>query len=53
MTRSCDDGKLRIQPGSAADFLPPTQLRALQVQRLRATVNWAYPRVELYRRRME
>jgi phenylacetate-CoA ligase len=41
-----------FNPASAPDFLPPAQLRALQLQRLRTMVNWAYPRVELYRQRM-
>ena len=53
MTQSWNDGDCSFDPGSAPDFLPGDQLRALQLQRLKSVVNWAYPRVELYRKRME
>ena len=38
---------------SAADFLPLPQLRALQLQRLKAIVTRAYERVELFRQRCD
>ena len=40
-------------PASAPDFLPLPQLRALQLQRLQATVQRAFDRVPLFRTRME
>ncbi len=42
-----------FNPASVADYLPPEQLRQLQLQRLRATVRRAYDRVELFRSRMD
>jgi phenylacetate-CoA ligase len=42
-----------FHPASAPDYLPIAQLRALQVQRLRAVVKRAYERQALFRRRME
>jgi phenylacetate-CoA ligase len=42
-----------FHPVSAPDFLPAPQLRDLQLQRLRATVERAYDRVELFRKRMD
>ncbi len=42
-----------FHPDSAPDYLPIPQLRALQLQRLQATVQRAYERVELFRRRMD
>ena len=42
-----------FHPDSAVDFLPEEQLRALQLQRLRATVKRAYDNVELMRKRMD
>ncbi len=38
---------------SAADFLPLPQLRALQLQRLRAIVTRAYDRVQMFRQRCD
>jgi phenylacetate-CoA ligase len=38
---------------SSADFLPAEQLRALQVQRLQATVRHAYDNVALFRQRLD
>jgi len=40
-------------PASAADYLGASQLRDLQLRRLRAIVSWAYERVELFRQRMD
>ncbi|MEI8234738.1 MAG: phenylacetate--CoA ligase [Verrucomicrobiota bacterium] len=42
-----------FHPDSAFDFLPEEQLRALQIQRLRATVERAYGNVEFMRGRMD
>ena len=42
-----------VHPATAMDFLPAGLLRALQLQRLRATVERAYSRVELIRSRMD
>ena len=42
-----------VHPATAMDFLPTALLRALQLQRLRATVERAYSRVELHRTRMD
>jgi phenylacetate-CoA ligase len=42
-----------FHPASAPDYLPPPRLRELQLQRLRAVVERAYGRVELFRARMD
>jgi len=42
-----------FHPASSPDYLPRTQLRQLQSERLRQTVRRAYDRVELYRQRMD
>jgi phenylacetate-CoA ligase len=42
-----------FHPESAPDYLPKTQLRDLQLRRLRLVVQRAYQRVELLRTRME
>ena len=42
-----------FHPLSAPDFLPLTQLRDLQLQRLKAIVRRAYDRVALFRQRMD
>jgi phenylacetate-CoA ligase len=42
-----------FHPDSAMDFLPEDQLRALQLQRLRSTIERAYGNVELVRSRMD
>ena len=42
-----------VHPATAMDFLPHDRLRALQLQRLRATAERAYSRVELNRSRMD
>ena len=42
-----------FHPVSAPDFLPPGQLRDLQLQRLQNMVALAYTNVALFRRRME
>jgi phenylacetate-CoA ligase len=38
---------------SAPDYLPPSQLRQLQLQRLKAVVERAYANVSMYRKRMD
>lgn len=45
--------KSRFHPVSAPDFLPVQQLQALQLQRLKATVQQAYGHVPLFRKRMQ
>ena len=42
-----------FHPESALDFLPEPHLRALQLQRLRATVDRVWHKVEFMRRRLE
>lgn len=42
-----------MHPASAMDFLPPAQLRDIQLTRLRAMVQRAYDRVALFRKRMD
>jgi phenylacetate-CoA ligase len=42
-----------FHPVSAPDFLPPPQLRSLQIQRLKATVQRAYDQVGIFRERMK
>jgi len=42
-----------FHPVSAPDFLPPEQLQALQLQRLKAMVQRAYNHVALFRQRMD
>ncbi len=42
-----------FHPASAMDFLPLSQLRDLQFQRLRSMVQRAYDRVALFRQRMD
>ena len=42
-----------FHPASAMDYLPLSQLRDLQFQRLRAMVQRAYDRVALFRQRMD
>jgi phenylacetate-CoA ligase len=42
-----------FHPASAPDYLPVAQLRALQLQRLRAVVKRAWERQALFRRRLE
>jgi len=42
-----------FHPVSAPDFLPPEQLQALQLQRLKAIVHRAYDQVPLFRKRMD
>ncbi len=53
MSPSWNDPAGGFHPASAPDFLPPAQLRAIQLQRLRATVRRAHERVPLLRHRME
>jgi phenylacetate-CoA ligase len=42
----------KFHPASAPDFLPLTQLRQLQLQRLKSVVKRAFENVPLYRQRM-
>lgn len=42
-----------FHPVSATDFLPPAQLRDIQLTRLKAMVQRSYERVPLFRQRME
>ncbi len=42
-----------VHPFTALDFLPRSEMRALQSQRLREIVRLAYDRVDLYRNRMD
>ena len=42
-----------FHPASAPDYLPPAQMRQLQLERLRAVVRRAYDRVDLFRRRLD
>lgn len=57
MTKTAADvlaeGAGGFHPASAPDYLPLPQLRDLQLQRLRAIVELAYDKVELYRQRMD
>ena len=53
MSFQWNDHNGSFHPDSALDFLPEDQLRAMQLQRLRATVENAYGNVELMRRRMD
>jgi len=53
MSFQWNDHNGSFHPDSAFDFLPEEQLRALQLQRLRATVERAYGNVELMRGRMD
>jgi len=43
----------RFHPASAPDYLPPAQMRSLQLDRLRSVVERAYAHVELFRTRLE
>ena len=53
MSFQWNDHSGTFHPESALDFLPEEQLRALQLQRLRATVDRAYHNVGLVRSRMD
>jgi phenylacetate-CoA ligase len=53
MSFQWNDHNGSFHPDSALDFLPDGQLRALQLQRLRSTVERAYGNVELMRQRMD
>ncbi len=52
-THSCSCSPGRFDPASAMDFLPPAQLRSLQLTRLRFMVGRCYERVALFRQRMD
>ncbi|NLN93540.1 MAG: phenylacetate--CoA ligase [Candidatus Hydrogenedens sp.] len=47
------DAGCAFHPVSAPDYLPPSQLRQLQLHRLRAVVQSSYDKVELFRGRMK
>jgi phenylacetate-CoA ligase len=53
MSKHASNSTVMFHPASSPDFLPPPQLRELQLQRLRLTVRRAYAQVDLFRRRME
>jgi phenylacetate-CoA ligase len=53
MTGHCDDSCPEMHPASAQDYVPVSQMRGLQLARLRATVRRAYQHVDLYRQRMD
>ena len=54
MTRELwHDSSDGFNPDSTPDYLPESRLKALQLQRLRGIVRWAWDRVDLYRNRME
>ncbi|MGI6082460.1 MAG: phenylacetate--CoA ligase family protein [Limnochordia bacterium] len=53
MSVSWNDRAGTFHPASASDYLPPQQLRCLQLQRLRAIVKRAYERVEHFRLRLD
>jgi len=42
----------RFHPASAPDYLPPTQMRSIQLERLRGVVQRAFDNVELFRSRL-
>lgn len=50
---SWSDGDSPVHPLSAIDFLPLSQLRAMQLYRLQGIVRWTYQRVRLFRERMQ
>ena len=43
----------RFHPASAPDYLPPAQMRPLQLERLRGVLQRAFDRVELFRARLK
>jgi len=53
LTELWNDAEGGFHPASAADFLPETALREVQLRRLRAVVARAYQNVALFRSRME
>ncbi|HEY7725002.1 MAG TPA: phenylacetate--CoA ligase [Anaeromyxobacteraceae bacterium] len=53
MRTQWNDAPGGFHPASAPDYLPPGQLRALQLQRLQALVKRAFERQRLFRERME
>ncbi|MDD5351372.1 MAG: phenylacetate--CoA ligase [Chthoniobacteraceae bacterium] len=53
MSFQWNDHNGSFHPDSAMDFLPDAQLRAIQLQRLRSTIERAYGNVELVRTRMD
>jgi phenylacetate-CoA ligase len=53
MSKQAHNSIGRFHPVSAPDFLPLSQLRDLQLQRLRAIVERAYDHVNLFRKRMD
>lgn len=53
LTELWNDAEGGFHPASAADFLPETALREVQLRRLRAVVTRAYQNVALFRERMD
>jgi phenylacetate-CoA ligase len=53
MTDLWNDAQGAFHPASAPDYLPPDQLKAIQLQRLQAVAKRAYDNVELVRERMD
>jgi phenylacetate-CoA ligase len=53
MGKQANHSNRSFHPVSIPDFLPVGQLRALQLQRLKATVQRAYDHVALFRQRMD
>lgn len=47
------DAAIPVNPVSALDFMPVEQLRAIQLHRLQQTVQYAYDRVALFRKRCD
>jgi phenylacetate-CoA ligase len=48
-----NDADSPVHPASAPDYLPPAQLRAMQLHRLQVVVARAYEHVKLFRQRMD
>jgi phenylacetate-CoA ligase len=53
MNSTLETSIANCHPASAPDYTPLAELRALQLQRIRAVVERAYQHVELFRTRME
>lgn len=49
----CEQVAVGFHPASAPDYIPVPRMRELQLSRLRAVVERAYSRVELYHNRMD
>lgn len=53
MVEYWNDGNNPMHPASAADYLPPEQLRQTQLHRLKRVLKRCYDNVELFRNRMD